>query len=73
MVRKMGDVRVEELIRSLCDKVLVTKKDKDQARDIASIGLKTAIQEMPGGSLAATCAAIITTKMLDGAAKEVGL
>ena len=44
---------------------------KDQLRDIASIGLKTVIAEIPGGTLASLTSTIITTKMLEGIAKKV--
>ena len=68
-MRKVAEPRAEELARALSDKVLTGKKD--QLRDIASIGLKTVIAEIPGGSLAYSTSAIITAKMLEGIAKKV--
>lgn len=44
---------------------------KDQLRDIASIGLKTVIAEIPGGNLATVLSSIISKKMLEGIAKKV--
>eukprot|EP00195_Chlamydomonas_chlamydogama_P007020 CAMPEP_0202892974 /NCGR_PEP_ID=MMETSP1392-20130828/2632_1 /ASSEMBLY_ACC=CAM_ASM_000868 /TAXON_ID=225041 /ORGANISM="Chlamydomonas chlamydogama, Strain SAG 11-48b" /LENGTH=1235 /DNA_ID=CAMNT_0049577131 /DNA_START=157 /DNA_END=3864 /DNA_ORIENTATION=- len=68
LVRKVAEARAEEMARSLCDKVILGKKE--QQRDIASIGLKTIIAEISGGQLATNCAAIITSKMLEGASNK---
>lgn len=64
-MRKVGEARAVETIKDLCDKVVTTTK-KEQARDIANIGLKTVIAEISGGSLAASTAALVTGKMLEG-------
>jgi cullin-associated NEDD8-dissociated protein 1 len=68
-VRKVAEARAEELVRNLCDKAVTVVAKKEQARDIASIGLKTIIAEIPGGHLAQNAATTITNKMLDAAAK----
>ncbi|KAG1681345.1 hypothetical protein FOA52_007393 [Chlamydomonas sp. UWO 241] len=72
MVRKLSEPRAEELLRSLCDKVVKApaKGKGDAQRDIACIGLKTVIAEMQPGGLAATASSIITSAMLDGAANK---
>ncbi|KAF8067210.1 CAND1 [Scenedesmus sp. PABB004] len=64
LVRKVGEPRVLELVKGLCDKVAAPAK-KDQSRDIATIGLKTVI-EAAGGGLAHPAAALISGRMLDG-------
>ncbi len=69
LVRKVSDVRAEEMIRSLCDKVLSGKKE--QQRDIASIGIKTIIAEIQGGPLATSLASTVTKKMLEGGNNKV--
>lgn len=64
LVRKISDPKAEELIRSLCDKVILGKKE--QQREIAAIGLKTVIKELHSGTTASAAAASITSKMLEG-------
>jgi len=72
LVRKVSEARAEELVKTLCDKVITVpaKKDKEQQRDIASIGLKTIIAEITGGTLANHAANIMTNKLLEGATKD---
>lgn len=69
LVRKVGEPRVLDLVRGLCDKVVQPSK-KDQSRDIASIGLKTVI-EVASGSLAHPAAALISSRMLEGVQQKV--
>ncbi|MEW5303601.1 MAG: hypothetical protein WDW36_006278 [Sanguina aurantia] len=64
LVRKISDPRAEELIRSLCDKVILGKKE--QQREIAAIGLKTVIKELHSGPTATATAGSIAAKMMEG-------
>lgn len=71
LVRKVGDACAEDMVRTLCDKAVTvaSKKEKEQARDIASIGLKTVVAELPLGHLAQSASATIASKMLEAATK----
>jgi hypothetical protein len=70
LVRKVGEPRVMELVKGLCEKVAAPSKKDSSSRDIASIGLKTVI-EVAGGSLAHPAAATICSRMLDGVTQKV--
>lgn len=70
LVRKVGEARVMELVKGLCEKVAAPSKKDSSSRDIASIGLKTVI-EVAGGSLAHPAAALICSRMLDGVTQKV--
>lgn len=71
LVRKVGEARVLELVRGLCDKLVAAPAKKEAAsRDIATIGLKTVI-EAAGGSLAGPAAALINARMLEGVQQKV--
>jgi hypothetical protein len=70
LVRKVGEPRVMELVKGLCEKVAAPSKKDSSSRDIASIGLKTVI-EVAGGSLAHPAAALICSRMLDGVTQKV--
>ncbi|GIL73243.1 hypothetical protein Vretimale_4847 [Volvox reticuliferus] len=60
LVRKVADVRAEDLVRQLCDKVTgagpasggssVSSKARDAQREISAIGLKALIKELAGGA-----------------------
>jgi hypothetical protein len=53
---------------------MLNVKAKDQQRDIASIGLKTVIAEIPvltASTISTHVTTIITTKMLEGASNKV--
>eukprot|EP00798_Chlamydomonas_sp_ICE-L_P008749 gene8749-33610_t len=67
LVRKVAESRAEDMIKSLCDKVITGTGKKEQSREIAAIGLKTIIAEVQGGSIATTLASVVTNKMLVGA------
>uniref|UniRef100_A0A383V8K4 TATA-binding protein interacting (TIP20) domain-containing protein n=1 Tax=Tetradesmus obliquus TaxID=3088 RepID=A0A383V8K4_TETOB len=69
LVRKVGEARVMELVKGLCEKVAAPSKKDSSSRDIASIGLKTVI-EVAGGSLAHPAAALICSRMLDGVTQK---
>ncbi|GFH30374.1 TIP120 domain-containing protein, partial [Haematococcus lacustris] len=70
LIRKVGELRAEDTIKVLCDKVVnVSTSNKQQQRDIASIALKTVISDIPGGNLAITGSAIIANKMLEAVGK----
>ncbi|GAX78344.1 hypothetical protein CEUSTIGMA_g5786.t1 [Chlamydomonas eustigma] len=72
LVRRVSDMRIEDLSKALCDKVLNVKA-KDQQRDIASIGLKTVIAEIPvlsTSTISNQVTTIITSKMLEGAGNK---
>jgi hypothetical protein len=72
LVRKVGEARVMELVKGLCDKVAAPSKKDSSNRDIASIGLKTVI-EVAGGSLAHPAAALICSRMLEGVQQKVSM
>ena len=49
---------------------------KEEHRDIAAIGLKTVIAEIPAGShlnVATSVSTIIASKMIEGASSKVGV
>ncbi|KAF6251732.1 armadillo-type protein [Scenedesmus sp. NREL 46B-D3] len=69
LVRKVGEPRVMDLVKGLCEKVAAPSKKDSSSRDIASIGLKTVI-EVAGGSLAHPAAALICSRMLDGVTQK---
>lgn len=52
------------MIQVLCQNLLTGKKE--QQRDIASIGLKTVISEIPGSALALVAVKKATPHMVDG-------
>ncbi|PIK52688.1 putative cullin-associated NEDD8-dissociated protein 1-like isoform X2 [Apostichopus japonicus] len=47
LVSKVKDYQVETIVETLCNNML---SDKEQLRDISSIGLKTVINELPTSS-----------------------
>ncbi|EFJ52089.1 hypothetical protein VOLCADRAFT_79240 [Volvox carteri f. nagariensis] len=62
LARKVAEVRAEDMVRQLCDKVAgagpasggssAASKARDAQREIASIGLKALIKELAGGAAA---------------------
>lgn len=69
IIKKVHESQSDILIKSLCDKVLSSKKENH--RDIASIALKTVIQEIPErGTLATNTSAVIASKMIEGASNK---
>jgi cullin-associated NEDD8-dissociated protein 1 len=69
IIKKVHESQSDGLVRSLCDKVLSSKKENH--RDIASIALKTIILEIPErGTLATNTATIIASKMLEGSSNK---
>lgn len=65
LVRRVGEARALELTERLCDKVLTVSKKDSNARDVASIGLKTVI-EAASGNLAPPLAALVSSRMAAG-------
>lgn len=49
LVNKVKEYQVETIVDALCSNMV---SDKEQLRDISSIGLKTVISELPLGSSA---------------------
>lgn len=62
LVVKVKEVQVEVIVDTLCTNMI---SDKEQLRDISSIGLKTVIAELPqsSGGLVATICKKITGRL----------
>jgi cullin-associated NEDD8-dissociated protein 1 len=69
LVRKVDEQRALDIVQSLCGEVISGKKE--QQREVASIGLKAVIAEIPSGPLAAKATTQIAHTMLQGAGKQV--
>uniref|UniRef100_A0A8C4N8T2 Cullin-associated and neddylation-dissociated 1 n=1 Tax=Eptatretus burgeri TaxID=7764 RepID=A0A8C4N8T2_EPTBU len=71
LVSKVKDYQVETIVDTLCSNML---SDKEQLRDISSIGLKTVIGELPpassGSALAATVCKKITGRLTSAISKQ---
>lgn len=65
-MRKAQEVRAQELVSALCDKVITADRKKEAARDVASIALKTCIAEVQGLPVAGNLSKTIANKMLAG-------
>lgn len=62
LVNKVKDYQVETIVDALCTNMV---SDKEQLRDISSIGLKTVISELPVGcsALVANVCRRVTNKL----------
>ncbi|CAD5120365.1 DgyrCDS8938 [Dimorphilus gyrociliatus] len=69
LVNKVKDNQVEVIVDTLCTNMV---SDKEQLRDISTIGMKTVISDMPIGSstFAATISRKITGKLTTAISKE---
>ncbi|XP_050418505.1 cullin-associated NEDD8-dissociated protein 1 [Patella vulgata] len=69
LVNKVKEFQVETIVDTLCSNML---SDKEQLRDISSIGLKTVISELPPSSttLAANICKKITGRLTSAIAKQ---
>ncbi|XP_069760081.1 cullin-associated NEDD8-dissociated protein 1 isoform X3 [Narcine bancroftii] len=71
LVSKVKEYQVETIVDTLCTNML---SDKEQLRDISSIGLKTVIGELPpassGSALAANVCKKITGRLTNAIAKQ---
>ncbi|ELU01651.1 hypothetical protein CAPTEDRAFT_19001 [Capitella teleta] len=69
LVKKVKEFQVETIVETLCCNML---SDKEQLRDISSIGLKTVISELPPSStaLAASICKKITGKLTSAISKQ---
>lgn len=71
LVSKVKEYQVETIVDTLCSNML---SDKEQLRDISSIGLKTVISELPpassGSSLAANVCKKITGRLTSAIGKQ---
>jgi len=69
LVSKVKEFQVETIVDTLCSNML---SDKEQLRDISSIGLKTVITELPQSSttLAASICKKITTRLTNAISKQ---
>lgn len=63
LVNKVKEYQVELIVESLCTNMV---SDKEQLRDISSIGLKTVIAELPqaSGGLSANICKRITGRLI---------
>lgn len=69
LVNKVKDVQVETIVETLCNNMLC---EKEQLRDISSIGLKTVINELAPAStlLAANVCKKITGKLINAISRQ---
>ncbi|XP_060552206.1 cullin-associated NEDD8-dissociated protein 1-like [Ruditapes philippinarum] len=69
LVNKVKEFQVETIVETLCSNML---SDKEQLRDISSIGLKTVISELPPSStaLAASICKKITGRLTSAISKQ---
>lgn len=72
LVNKVKEYQVETIVDALCSNMV---SDKEQLRDISSIGLKTVIAELPLGSsaLAANVCKRITGRLSNAIEKVTNL
>jgi len=68
LVRHVSDAKVAEMSSALMTRLTT---GKDPQRDIASIALRTLIQETPPGLSAQALAAILPAKLLQGISSQV--
>jgi len=65
--KKVKDVHVQEMVDTLCNHMLLDKKGAEELRDVASIGLKTIINEASVDSpLAGVLVKQLTARMITG-------
>lgn len=66
--KKVKEAQVQEIVDTLCKYLLDTGKNSDELRDIASIGLKTVITDIPNSNvtLATTVVKRLTPKLVKG-------
>lgn len=69
LAHKVTDARLLDITENLCQRVVSGKKE--QQRDIASIGLKTVIAEVPTGSQATALVSRMTPFLIEGMSKKV--
>lgn len=69
LTRKIADARLQDITESLCPRIVSGRKE--QQRDIASIGLKTVIAEVPAGSHATVLVSRMTPFLVEGISKQV--
>lgn len=69
LVRHVSDAKVAEMSSALMTRLTT---GKDPQRDIASIALRTLIQETPAGPSAHALAAVLPSKLLQGISSQVG-
>ena len=60
----MSTAHAEDVVDSLCAKLLAGKRE--QERDVAAIGLKTMVTDLPGGPLAALVVQRLCPKLVAG-------
>ena len=70
-IPQVKEIQVETIVDTLCTNMM---SDKEQLRDISSIGLKTVIVELPPSAttLAAGISRKITGRLTNAVAKQVG-
>jgi hypothetical protein len=68
MVHKFNETRIEDAVEALAGKLV---HGKEAQRDIAAIGLKTVIAEVPGGALGAGVAKRMVPKLVEGIGTKV--
>ncbi|KAK9835209.1 hypothetical protein WJX81_005880 [Elliptochloris bilobata] len=64
LVQRVSTAHVEDLVDSLCSKLLSGKRE--QERDVAAIGLKTVVTDLPGGALATLVVRRLCPKLVAG-------
>jgi len=72
LVGLVKEAQVEFIVDTLCSNMTTLDKDKEQLRDISSIGLKTVITELPQtqtGTISLICRRI-TTRLIDAVTQK---
>eukprot|EP01116_Phalansterium_solitarium_P021844 TRINITY_DN6977_c0_g1_i1.p1 TRINITY_DN6977_c0_g1~~TRINITY_DN6977_c0_g1_i1.p1 ORF type:complete len:1273 (-),score=515.03 TRINITY_DN6977_c0_g1_i1:141-3881(-) len=63
LARKAKEPQVSDIVDALMNHLLAEKKGSDELRDIASIGLKTVISEIPNDASSAAVVQVITKRL----------
>jgi len=63
-VQRVSTAHAEDVVDSLCAKLLAGKRE--QERDVAAIGLKTMVTDLPSGPLAALVVQRLCPKLVAG-------
>ena len=64
LVQRVSAAHVEDLVDSLCTKLLSGKRE--QERDVAAIGLKTVVTDLPSGAVATLVVRRLCPKLVAG-------
>ena len=73
LAKKVKEIQVQEIVDTLCNHLLSDKKGVEELRDIASIGLKTVVTEIPLDSAALPILLVkrLTPRLINGIQNNV--